>query len=173
MNTWGVRSTRELFTYIQTTMPPGTAGKLDQQTYLEITAFILEANGAVAGSQPMSSTTDLAIRSIASGEVPALVRTATASGDFIAPRPGTTLRGLTVSGEVKNYVPVTDEMLLHPDPGDWLMIRRNYQAWSYSPLTQITNKNVQDLQLAWVWGVRDINGKRRRPSFLEHFAVRI
>src|SRR5260370_393671 len=26
MNTWGVRSTRELFTYIQTTMPPGTAG---------------------------------------------------------------------------------------------------------------------------------------------------
>ena len=44
--------------------------------------------------------------------------------------------GLLVTGEVKNYVPVTDEMLRNPDPGDWLMIRRNYQAWSYSPLTR-------------------------------------
>src|SRR5260370_37961751 len=87
MSTWGVRSTRELFTYIQTTMPPVNAGQLDRQTYLEIAAFILEANGAVAGNQPMTPTTDLAIRSIASGEVPARVRTATASGDFIAPRP--------------------------------------------------------------------------------------
>ena len=45
-----------------------------------------------------------------------------------------TPRGLTVQGEVKNYVPVTDEMLRNPPPGDWLMARRNYQAWSYSPL---------------------------------------
>src|SRR5258708_5596130 len=169
MNTWGVRSTRELFTYIQTTMPPGTAGKLDQQTYLEITAFILEANGAVAGSQPMISTTDVTIRSIASGEVPTRVRTAIPSGDFIATRPGTGLRGLTVSGEVKNYVPVTDEMLLHPDPGDWLMIRRNYQAWSYSPLTQITNKNVQDLQLAWVWAMND--GGANQPTPIVHNGI--
>ena len=110
MNTWGVRSTRELFTYIQTAMPPGTAGKLDPQTYLEITAFILEANGAVAGNQAMSSATDLAIRSIASGVAPARRPTAIPSGDFVATRPTTGLRGLTVSGEVKNYVPVTDEM---------------------------------------------------------------
>src|SRR5260370_24603751 len=97
MNTWGVRSTRDLLTYIQTTMPPGSTGKLDQQTYLEIAAFLLEANGAVAGSQPMISTTDVTIRSIASGEVPARVRTAIPSGDFIATRPGTGLRGLTDS----------------------------------------------------------------------------
>ena len=35
-------------------------------------------------------------------------------------------------------MPVTDEMLRHPDAGDWLMIRRNYEAQSHSPLTQIT-----------------------------------
>jgi alcohol dehydrogenase (cytochrome c) len=64
-------------------------------------------------------------------------------------------RGLTVQGEVKNYVPVTDEMLRNPPPGDWLMARRNYQAWSYSPLTEITRDNVKDLRLAWVWAIRD------------------
>jgi alcohol dehydrogenase (cytochrome c) len=38
-----------------------------------------------------------------------------------------------VAGEVKNYVPVTDAMLRNPDPGDWLMIRRDYKATYYSP----------------------------------------
>src|SRR5260221_2089530 len=117
----------------------------------------------------MISTTDVTIRSIASGEVPARRPTAIPSGDFVATRPTTGLRGLTVSGEVKNYVPVTDEMLLHPDPGDWLMIRRNYQAWSYSPLAQITTKNVQDLQLAWVWAMND--GGANQPTPIVHNGI--
>jgi glucose dehydrogenase len=62
---------------------------------------------------------------------------------------------VTVAGEVKNYVPVTDAMLRNPDPGDWLMARRNYQAWSYSPLTEITKSNAKDLKLAWVWPMND------------------
>src|SRR5438128_12132736 len=45
--------------------------------------------------------------------------------------------GLTVTGEVQNYVPVTDAMLPNPDPGDWSMIRRDYPASRYGPLTQI------------------------------------
>src|SRR5215470_4571179 len=55
--------------------------------------------------------------------------------------------GLTVTGEVQNFVPVTDAMLRKPDPGDWLMIRRDYSASDYSPLNQITRDNVKDLQL--------------------------
>jgi len=165
MNVWRDRSTRELFTYIQT-MPPGSAGKLDQQTYLEVTAFILEANGAVQGDQPLAPATEIAIHSIATGRV--LSRSET-SGDFIDTRPRTGLRGITVKGEVKDYVPVTDEMLLHPDPGDWLMIRRNYQAWSYSPLARITSKNVQDLQLAWVWAMND--GGASQPTPIVHNGI--
>ena len=34
--------------------------------------------------------------------------------DAAAPRPAA--RGLTVTGEVKNYVPVTDAMLRNPPP---------------------------------------------------------
>src|ERR1700721_2256669 len=35
-----------------------------------------------------------------------------------------TPRGITVAGEVKNFVPVTDAMLRNPDRADWLMLRR-------------------------------------------------
>ena len=30
--------------------------------------------------------------------------------------------------------PVTDEMLIDPPDGDWLMWRRTYDGWGYSPL---------------------------------------
>src|SRR5262245_9234827 len=66
-----------------------------------------------------------------------------------APEGPPPVTGLTVSGEVQNYVPVTDAMLRKPDPGDWLMIRRDYSASDYSPLNQITKDNVKDLQLVW------------------------
>jgi len=50
-----------------------------------------------------------------------------------------------------NYTPVTDEMLQDPAASDWLMWRRNYQMWGYSPLDQINADNVGDLQMAWAW----------------------
>src|SRR2546427_373019 len=78
--------------------------------------------------------------------------------------------GLTLAGEVKNYVPVTDEMLRNPDPGDWLMIRRNYQAWSHSPLTQVTHDNVKDLQLVWMWAMNE-GGGASEPMPLVHNGI--
>src|SRR5690348_11429782 len=36
----------------------------------------------------------------------------------------TTPVGVTIAGEVPNFVPVTDEMLVKPDPANWPMIRR-------------------------------------------------
>ena len=46
--------------------------------------------------------------------------------------------GVTVAGEVPNYVRVTDAMLQKPPDADWLMLRRDQYASSYSPLNQIT-----------------------------------
>jgi alcohol dehydrogenase (cytochrome c) len=45
--------------------------------------------------------------------------------------------------------PVTDAMLRDPDPADWLMYSRTYDAQRYSPLTQITRRNVNAMALAW------------------------
>lgn len=55
--------------------------------------------------------------------------------------------------EIKNYTPVTDQVLINAasDPNNWLMWRRTYNSWAYSPLAQINTKNVHRLQLAWAW----------------------
>ncbi len=47
------------------------------------------------------------------------------------------------------FRPVTDAMLQHPDPADWLMWRRTFDAWGYSPLDQVDRRNVGKLTLAW------------------------
>ncbi len=47
------------------------------------------------------------------------------------------------------YPPVTDERLVSPGPGDWLMYRRTYDGWGYSPLDQITAANVARLAPVW------------------------
>jgi len=68
-----------------------------------------------------------------------------------------------VPGEVKNYVPVTTDMLRNPPPGDWLIFRRNYHGHSYSPLAQITRDNVKNLQLQWVWAMNDSGANQTTP----------
>jgi alcohol dehydrogenase (cytochrome c) len=50
---------------------------------------------------------------------------------------------------LQNYAPVTVERLKNPADGDWLMIRRTYNGWGYSPLTQINTANVSKLHLVW------------------------
>ena len=51
---------------------------------------------------------------------------------------------------LQNYKPVTMERLKKPEDGNWLMFRRTYDGWGYSPLDQITTANVGRLRLAWV-----------------------
>jgi alcohol dehydrogenase (cytochrome c) len=178
MATWGPRPTSALTSFMQSAMPPGNAGGLGAQAYADITAFILRANGSQPGSQMLTAATAAQIGSVATGVVTlppaapaggARAQAGQAAGDEGAPRRPTAPTGLTITGEVKNYVPVTDEMLAHPDPGDWLMIRRNYQAWSYSPLDQVTAKNVQGLTLAWVLAMND--GGANEPTPIVHNGI--
>ena len=50
---------------------------------------------------------------------------------------------------VVDFTPVTSAMLENPEPDDWLMYRRTYDAWAYSPLGQVNRENVSELALAW------------------------
>ena len=63
---------------------------------------------------------------------------------------------------------VTDAMLRDPSPNDWLMFRRTYDGWGYSPLDQIDRDNVGELRLAWVWSMED---GRNQPTPLVHDGV--
>jgi alcohol dehydrogenase (cytochrome c) len=58
---------------------------------------------------------------------------------------------------------VTRERLLRPGDGDWLMIRRSYDGWGFSPLAQITAANVSQLELAWTMETGASNGHEAPP----------
>ena len=43
-----------------------------------------------------------------------------------------------------SYAPVTDQRLVDPEAENWLMYRRTYDGWGYSPLEQISPANVKN-----------------------------
>ena len=162
---WGNRTVGDLVGFMEGAMPPNNPGGLGEQNYLNITAFILQTNGARAGNQPLAGNSTVAIRTIATGQVVAQVaqgggqgkqgkqgKQAAGGGRAAAPPAP---RGLTIPGTVKNYTPVTDAMMRNPDPADWLMIRHDYHANNYSTLNQINTNNVQDLRLVWTWAMNE------------------
>jgi alcohol dehydrogenase (cytochrome c) len=176
IGSWGDRTPAALINFMQSTMPPGGAA-LSGDTYINLAAFILDANGARAGNQPLTATSNMAIRSVASGQRVANLQAGGAPAAAApAGRGGTNQgrqapRGITVAGEVKNYVPVTDAMLRNPDPSDWLMIRRDYKANYYSTLNQITTQNVNDLRLVWTWAMQEGGATGNQPAPIVHNGV--
>jgi alcohol dehydrogenase (cytochrome c) len=172
MIAWGSRTAAELIRYIQATMPPSNRGGLSDETYASIAGFLLQANGAPAGDRPLTVSTAVRIDSVANGRIPPALRealTRAASSDQSGASRASAPKGITVSGQVRNYVPVTDNTLRNPDPADWLMARGNYQAWSHSPLTKVTPENVQRLQLVWVWAMND--GGANQPTPIVHDGI--
>ncbi len=64
---------------------------------------------------------------------------------------------------LKDYATVTAARLKQPDPGDWLMVRRTYDGWNYSPLDQISRRNAKRLQPLWVFSTGATNGHEAPP----------
>ena len=54
-----------------------------------------------------------------------------------------------ISKALKNFIPVTAEMLRTPRPENWITFRNGYSRWGYSPLKQISDGNVGQVRLAW------------------------
>jgi alcohol dehydrogenase (cytochrome c) len=174
---WGPRAANDLFTYIAQTMPPTSPGALGEEGTLAVTAYLLQINGAPAGQQRLTPTVVTPIKALLTGPPPVPAAAAAQGGrgggrGAMPPVLGagtgarggvSTNRGVTVKGEVKNYVPVTFDMLKNPPPGDWLMFRGNYHGHSYSPLDQITRDNVKNLQLQWVWAMNDSGANQTTP----------
>ena len=146
---WRTRSTNDLLAQMRTTMPPESPGSLGEDAYLGVMAYILQRNGNAPSDQRLLA---------ASGEPIAAGAGAPGPGGAAAPRP----TGLLVKGTVENFQPATDQVLRNPAPGDWPMIRRDYSASSFSPLNRITAGNVAQLQLAWIWPMRD--GGTNQPA---------
>ncbi len=63
IDTWGTRTTKELFDYTSEAMPYG-APSLSVESYTAITAYVLQANGGVAGAYALSGATVEPIASV-------------------------------------------------------------------------------------------------------------
>ena len=142
---WGDRSARALLEHIRGTMPPGAEGSLGAAAYLNIVAYILQANGHAAGTEPLRADS---ARAVAPG-VAVAGRGAAAPPDQLAPPTGGP--PALVGREVESYSPVTDTLLENPPDEEWLSWRRTPLGHGYSPLAQLTPDNVGELRLAWVW----------------------
>jgi len=145
---WRTRSTNDLLAQLRTTMPPESPGSLGEDAYLGIMAYILQRNGNAPSEQRLLAASGEPIAAGAGGGQPGAA----------APRP----TGLLVRGTVEDFQPATDQVLRNPAPGDWPVIRRDYGASSFSPLNEITAANVAQLQLAWIWPMRD--GGTNQPA---------
>jgi alcohol dehydrogenase (cytochrome c) len=55
----------------------------------------------------------------------------------------------TATSVLRDYRPVTGDRLLKPEDQNWLMIRRTYDGWGFSPLSEITRENVVRLRQVW------------------------
>src|SRR5262245_17945421 len=53
---WGRRTTQDLVSFLQLTMPPTRAGSLTPEEYVNIVAYILQVNGVPAGNQALTAT---------------------------------------------------------------------------------------------------------------------
>jgi alcohol dehydrogenase (cytochrome c) len=141
-------------------MPLGKGGSLSDATYQNIIAFLLQANGATPGGTPFTGAEKVQIGTITNGKTPpALLQ---ASGGRPGPQP-IARSGLSLRGHIENYASVTDSMLIDPPAEDWLMVRRNYQGWSFSPLKQIDRHNVGSLQLKWSWAMNEGGANETSP----------
>ena len=64
---------------------------------------------------------------------------------------------------LQNYKPVTPDRLKQPEDGDWLMYRRTYDGWGYSPLAQITTENAGRLKPVWTLATSQVEGHQAPP----------
>jgi alcohol dehydrogenase (cytochrome c) len=64
---------------------------------------------------------------------------------------------------LQSYKPVTADRLKQPEDSDWLMYRRTYDGWGYSPLMQITTEDVARLKPVWTLATGQIEGHQAPP----------
>ncbi len=142
MNSFGGKSVELVYSIMSTTMPTGNPGSLDPSTYVDLTAYILQANGVRPGLTELPSSPALRAAMI----LP--------NGEFLGFSPyAPKLPTVATPDRFAHWTPVTQEILTNPPARDWPSWRRGYDVHGFSPLAAINKSNVTNLQLAWSWSL--------------------
>jgi alcohol dehydrogenase (cytochrome c) len=140
---FGGKTVDVLYNLASTTMPTPAPGSLDRATYADLLAYMLQANAIVAGDTELPyDRARLASMTIPEGGF-----------SFMAFSPYAAAPPVDLPDRFASYTPVTEALLSDPPAGEWLAWRRTYDAHGFSPLTQITPRNVAKLELAWTWAL--------------------
>jgi alcohol dehydrogenase (cytochrome c) len=150
---WQGQTGGALLTYIQTRMPPNGAGSLPPDTYADLAAYVMKANGAAPGATAALTPAPAPEAQGAPQGAPRPTRTGQ-EGGRAQPRDAEALRVQAArKAKLDAIKPVTDAMLTEPPAADWLMWRRTYGVSGFSKLGQITKANVGNLRQAWSWNI--------------------
>ena len=142
---WRSRSPDDLFSVTSTTMPQDRPGILGDEVYAQLLAYMFLENGSEPGDETLPADPEQ-LQVMASPNWPR------EQGGGLAP--GAVLPPVQVRRNPLDSIrPVTDAMLTDAPEGDWLLWRRTYDAFGFSPLTQISTANVGDLRVAWTWSL--------------------
>ena len=144
---WRSQSPEALYSLTRSTMPQDRPGALTDETYVSLVAYILQENGSAPGTLELPADA-AALEAMASPRW----RRGGGGGlapDVILPPPPAPGR----PNPLEALQPVTDAMLRDVAAGDWLLWRRTYDAFGFSPLETINRANVTDLRVAWTWSL--------------------
>ena len=141
-------------------MPPeprATSGRLGEETYATLIAYLLQSNG----HEPAERALPVDMDALSALTIPLL--------EGMEVDPDAPVIGSPAESELLTRLStVTDHMLQDPPGADWLQWGRTYDGQNFSPLTQITRANVQDLRPAWRVPLR---GGTSMPTPLVHDGV--
>jgi len=178
---WATSPVADLLDFTRETMPPSAPRSLSDEQYEQVVAYILRQNGVSASTIPLGFSSPGVVLAAAGGGRGGRGGGA-AAGPVRYPEVGTVgnerspftrNNAPATIGEIHEattgttetfrradrFVPVTEAELDDPPAADWLNWRGNRESWGYSPLDQITVDNVDQLTLAWVWGLPDGNAQ--------------
>jgi len=117
-------------------MPPGNQGAISEGNYRQLVAYILSNNGVASTTD--DETIDLDLQ--ADFYLPQLIENSRVGNFVIAEEAAQILN---------NYTTVTQDMLLNPPEGDWLLWQGSYDNHGFSTLDKINRQTVTDLELSW------------------------
>lgn len=142
LDKWGTRPVNALWMAVRQ-MPPAARGSLPADTYLDLTAFLLERNGHAPGASPLKDDNRTLMAARVSPQPGTAPRPTPPPLDFVKGTGNPVAEG---AGPTQSELNVADS-----SKKDWLYHTHGYSGTRYAASTQITPQNAGRLRPACVF----------------------